>query len=125
MGFGVFGIFLVLVIVMGIIAIVSARKRRQALASFAQQIGFQFDATAPSNLHESFKAFHPFNEGHSQRSSNLLYGRRDGIDWQLFDYRYTTGSGKDESTHYYGIIMARVPMNFPVTRIRPEGVFDR
>jgi hypothetical protein len=78
-------------------------------------------------VHELYEplSFHPFGRGRSRRSSNLLFGQRAGIVWEAFDYRYTTGPPVNPTTHRYGIVAAKVPLEFPRTRVRPEGLDDK
>lgn len=111
-------------LVFAIFAFLAAAKRRKELLEFAQRIGFDF-SPMPGDVHDDYSLFDPFDRGHSRRSRNLLSGRRGRCNWQLFDYRYTTGSGKNKQTHHYGIAVARVSLAFPVMRMRPEGLFDK
>ncbi|HEY8668953.1 MAG TPA: hypothetical protein VIL86_20055 [Tepidisphaeraceae bacterium] len=108
-----------------IFSAVSANRRKTELASFARALGLMYAAEADRDLPERFADFHPFGEGSGRRASNLLFGGRGEIDWQIFDYRYTTGSGKDSTTHSVGVVAARVPVFFAALQIRPEGLFDK
>jgi hypothetical protein len=119
-------IILVVVIGLGvaIAALLSNIRRQKELAAFALQNGFSFVAHAGDH-HEQFEAFEPFDNGHSRRSSNLIHGRRGSIEWEMFDYKYTTGSGKNKQTHHYGVILARIDVVLSRMRIRPEGFFDK
>jgi hypothetical protein len=119
--------FIALAVGLIIIAAHQAKKRREAFAAFAAQLGMGFQPDPGDELHQQFEAMglSPFGQGHSRRASNLLFGRRGGVDWEAFDYRYTTGSGKNKSTHHYGIVAAKVLLAFPPTRVRPEGAFDK
>jgi hypothetical protein len=115
------------VVVLAIAAHFAEQKRRRELTSFARQNGLQFTADVDPGFVEQFEALglRPFGQGRSRRASNLVYGRRGDVQWELFDYRYTTGSGKNKTTHRYGVAAARVPLSFPRTALRPEGLFDR
>lgn len=122
------GVLYFLIIAVAIVAIVwsfiAAAKRRQELSAFALQNGFSFEAS-PGNLHDQYEAFVPFDQGHSRRSNNWIHGRRGTIDWEMFDYKYTTGSGKNQQTHHYGIVLAKINLALSKMRIRPEGFFDK
>ncbi len=111
-------------LIVAIFAYLAAEKRRKELAAFAFGMGLDFTAS-PSDVHFKYESFTPFGSGHSRRSKNLIHGRRNQLGWELFDYRYTTGSGKNQQTHHYGIVAAQVSLAFPVMRIRPEGFFDK
>src|SRR5689334_2692537 len=87
-------------VVLVVYGVLTAGKRRQALEAFAAARGLRF-VYDPGEVHKGYEALalDPFGSGHGRRSSNLLAGRSDaggvGVDWQLFDYRYKTGGGKD------------------------------
>jgi hypothetical protein len=123
----VFGIFVAVLIGVAVISVVAAAKRRRALEELARRFGFTFEADAydGDTAAARYAGFDPFGRGRSRRASNLLRGRRAEIEFELFDYRFTTGSGKNKKTHRYGIVAAHVPMRFTSMRIRPEGVFDK
>jgi hypothetical protein len=125
--FGCFAAFLLLAVVLFIVSAYQAKKRREALAAVAAQLGFNFSPHASPDVFGQYEGMGlvPFGQGRSQRASNLLFGQRSGLFWEFFDYQYTTGSGKNRHTHHYGIAAAKVPMAFPPTRIRPEGMFDK
>ncbi len=123
----VFAIFAAVLLGIAAFSIVASAKRRKALEELARRLGFSFESdsfdgdTAAAQYH----GFDPFGRGRARRASNLLRGRRGDVEFELFDYRFTTGSGKNKKMHRYGIIAARVPMHFTKLRIRPEGVFDK
>src|SRR5262245_59879135 len=98
-----FFIFIVLVVAGGFFfAHLFAEKRRKELEALADRLGLFF-APYCEEVHERYEGFTPFGSGSSRQSSNLLHGQRGEVQWQLFDYRYTTGSGKQRQTHRYGI----------------------
>ena len=106
---------------------VAAAKRRKALGEVARRLGFDFDPDAHDGdaIAGRYPNFDPFGRGRARRASNVLRGRRGDVEFELFDYRFTTGSGKNKRTHRYGIAAARVPVRFRSLRIRPEGIFDK
>lgn len=137
----------VLLVVIAFVALSNylQRKREENLAAAAERLGLGFTpgivdggdplgclvglfgggARPNASLIAPLEGFAPFGRGDSRRASNLLAGRRGEIEWQCFDYQYSTGSGKNRSTHHFGIAAARVPMGFSGLTIRPESVFDR
>jgi hypothetical protein len=117
----VVGAIMVGLIVFGHLA---AKKRREELFKLATRLGLQFDPDS-YDVHDDFDGFSPFGVGSSRRSSNLLHGRLGEIEWEIFDYKYTTGSGKNKSTHHVSIVAAAVPIMLPRMTIRPEGLFDK
>lgn len=133
------GLFVLVGIAVIILALVSSAKRRTALTQFAQANGFLFfpetfrvDGWLGSDplpgefdWYGGLQGFHPFGQGHSRKIVNPMIGQRDGYHWVLFDYSYTTGSGKSQSTHSYGVALAFVPYSFPRISIGPENFFTR
>lgn len=124
-GWPILVVFVLVAVGVSVFGAVQSRRRRKALEAFARRINFSFTPDAADRVAEQFTGFPPFGHGRSRRVSNLLEGQRGGARWEMFDYRYTTGSGKNRRTHRYGVVAARVPLAFPRTTIRPEGVFDK
>lgn len=145
-----FGLFFVLIIVVGYFTHQAAKKRREQLLLLANELNFEFLpeglkrpspsgfwASLASAFEESpdvsflrrFEGFSPFGQGHSPDIDNLLVGQRDGLDWYLFDYTYkvTTSNGKTTTTttHPFGIVAVRVPIIFPGLSMAEETVFHR
>ena len=119
-------IFAVIAVVIIVLNIRSAKKRRAELGAWAASLGWEFREHVPDELLAALRDFEPFGKGNGRRASNFVTGRRGEVVWELFDYRFETGSGKNRRTHYYGIVAARLPMlSFPHLVIRPEGVADR
>jgi hypothetical protein len=111
-------------IVVVILRLLAAHRRRKTLAEFAIREGFEF-IPDPGPLHEKYAAFEPFETGRGWKSTNLLHRRAGKTRWEMFDYKYSTGSGKNRRTHYRGIVAANVEIDFPQLAIRPEGLLDR
>jgi hypothetical protein len=74
---------------------------------------------------DQFAVFDSFGRGDNRRATNILHGTRNGVEFCAFDYRYSTGSGKNRSTHRFAVVLARVPLVFTPITIRPEGLWDR
>ena len=101
------------------------RRRRAELEEFARRLGFTFVPDPGGSYAEQYAGFTPFGQGRSRRASSLVRGARGEVHWELFDYRYTTGSGKNRRTHRYGVVVAKVPLALPRMTLRPEGMFDK
>jgi hypothetical protein len=55
-----------------------------------------------------------------------MRGSSGGMEVVLFDYKYVTGSGKNQSVHRQTVAAFRVPgASLPAFQLRPESVFDR
>lgn len=126
---GMFGVAMIILIgVVAIGAIVygyhAAQKRREELFQLATHQAMLFEPD-PGDIHDRFEGFLPFGKGSSRKSQNLIHGPWNGIEWEVFDYQYVTGSGDDRKTHRYGVMMARLPVSLPMLEIRPEGWLDK
>jgi hypothetical protein len=125
----ILGIFLV-AFLMGVILISVSqnKKRRQAFESFALERGFTYTADDPSieaSL-QNLGGFDLFQHGHSRKFKNLLHSRRSNLDIHIFDYRYTTGSGKNSQTHNQTALLLTLPGDaLPQFFLRPEGLIDK
>ncbi len=143
--FLIFGLIGIVAIVIGIISSKMEKQRTDGLANFARSAGlqtmFQSDFDSPytnnwfSNLFsdtttnysilDRFNGFKPFGEGHSIRMRNLIAGPKDGLEWYMFDYFYTVGSGKNQTRYHYAIVAANVPFAFPELTLKPENILTR
>ena len=138
---------LVLVIGIGIaISLSKANARRVGeLEMFARSAGLQpcpegvfespythtwlgeiLDPTAGEtgfSLLAQLQNFEPFGRGHSPYVRNLIAGNKENIGWFMFDYHFTEGSGRDETSFHYAIIAAQIPYVFPRLVLKPENIF--
>ncbi len=121
----IFILFVIIAVTVAVIGGIYARKRRDALAAWAIAHGLEFMDYAPAGLIDRYSGFEPFGIGSSRSASNLIRGQTGEILWEIFEYHYTTGSGKDRSRHTWSLVAATVPMVFSRLRLRPEGLFDK
>ena len=96
------------------------RKKLERLRSFAAGIGWTYQADA-QHLVGRWRG-KPFNVGHSRRASHLLAGELEGKQAAAFEYRYTTGHGKNRSTTTYMVCMVALPTALPDLEITNEGL---
>src|SRR5262249_36920644 len=86
--------------------------------------GLDFTAY-PGDVHDRYSVFAPFEQGRSRRSNNCLSGQRGELKWEIFDYRYVTGNGKNQTTHHWGIVAAWSRVVSQPMEIGPENFFDK
>ncbi|MBE3099860.1 MAG: hypothetical protein IMZ44_22310 [Planctomycetes bacterium] len=108
-----------------IYSIMKARERREALARMAAQWGLQYYPDDPYGIPDRYSQFDLFDTGHSRSASNVMAGRIDGRDAILCDYQYTTGSGKNQSTHSFQAAILTLPILAARLHVRQESVFDK
>ncbi len=103
-----------------------AKRRQQALQALAYQMGFDFHPDDPWDLPARYHGFDAMSRGSGRKASNVLVGELDGgTAVTAFDYRYTTGSGKNRTTHHRQIVVLGLPIHGPRLRLRTENVLDR
>jgi len=117
--------FIALAVVLIVFGILKARERREAMARLAAELGFEYYPDDPWNLEDKYAMFELFGRGHSRRASNVICGEIDGRAVVAFDYQYTTGSGKNQSTHSYQALVMGLPILAAGLRMRSESLFDR
>ncbi len=117
--------FVALAAALIVFGILKARQRREAMARLAKELGFEYYPDDPWNLEDKYAMFELFGRGHSRGASNVICGEMDGRAVVAFDYRYTTGSGKNKSTHSYQALVMGLPIVAAGLRMRSESLFDR
>jgi hypothetical protein len=126
-------IAIVLVAVVAYFAWLAEKKRREALAAFAQQHGLRFDPGADSSHDDRYAQFEIFRRGHSRIAKNTmtgeveLFGRPCRLCCGDFRYKITSGSGKNRrtSTYNFSYLIVHPPWQTPPLLVRPEGLFDK
>jgi hypothetical protein len=118
----------VVVILVGVVVYrnIQARKRTAALQLIAPQLGFSFSG-AEQDRHPSTPdlATALFDRGSRRKFSNVLIGNYSGLAASVFDYRYTTGGGKNSRTWNQTVIAFSQELWLPEFELRPESFVDR
>lgn len=114
-----FGIFLAASVGFGVYALQAEKKRRAAAVALAKQRGFEIhvEDKAPPPL-----GFDLFNLGGSRKVSYHIWP--PGSQDSAFQYRYSTGSGKNRTTHHLSCVLIHVPFTAPHLKIGPEGFWS-
>jgi hypothetical protein len=107
------------------ISVYYERKRSEALAAVAAQLGLTFSAKdqqqAPLQMQTAL-----FQKGHGKEFRNIMTGSAGGLRVVLFDYKFTVGSGK--YSHTYRQTVAAYTKNgvqLPVLEIRQRGLWRK
>ncbi len=121
--------FVVIIAIVGVVFLFQrkrARERTQALQLVANQLAWNFSADAPFNMIAGIDRFGLFNQGHSKKIKNFMYGEANGVKSAAFDYIYVTGYGKNSQTHYQSVVyLEPANLNLPFFSLRPEGFFTK
>lgn len=83
-------------------------KRKLLLEQFCKDNGFTFSP----NLSLGKQSGVIFTKGHSKKAKNGIVGYAFG-GFILFDYQYTTGSGKNSKTYNFGVTRISLDKKFP------------
>lgn len=122
----IFGGFAALIAAFTVISAKVEKRRREALRATAAQLGLEFAETDQTGLQSGFSGFSLFRHGSSRRIRNIVYGRVEGVEVILFDYSYTTGSGKNRHTSHQTVgFFQSDTLGLPEFVARPEGMFDK
>lgn len=95
-------------------------RRRQRVMTWAVAIGWTYVGSDRS-LVDRWQG-RPFGVGHSKRVSELVTGTFQGRRAMSFRYRYTTGSGKNQSTITHHVLVLSLPAYLPTLELTPEGL---
>jgi hypothetical protein len=122
--------FLVILILIAIAAFaifryVASQQRKKALSDLAASWGFSWYGDDPFDISDKYDAFRAISRGHSCRAYDVFAGDRHGRQATCFDYRYTTGSGKSQSTHHLSGAFLCHGYPFPDLLVRPESFLDK
>ncbi|MDP2772403.1 MAG: DUF3137 domain-containing protein [Nocardioides sp.] len=119
--------FFALVVVLIVVGMVQAKKRREALTAFAAARGWTMRESDQS-LVTRFGGS-PFGTGSSRKATNCLYGSHDGRHMVAFDYQYQTSSGTGDdrrtTTHHYSVVAMSLGVATPRLAVSPEGPVGR
>jgi hypothetical protein len=94
------------------ISYLAKKKRREAFALMAGQLGLQYSAADPFGLLS--EPFALFDKGDGRGVENVMWGAWQGLDLRAFDYWYydeSTDSKGNRSKTYYRFDCAIVPVD--------------
>ena len=128
----IFGVFLVLVVVMIVVGLVQARRRREGLAGLAASRGWTYTRSDPA-LVDRFEG-DPFGRGEDREAVNVLRGTAHARPIVVFDYSYVTTSTStdanghtktDRTTHRFSVVAVNTGVVMPALSVAPEGMVSR
>lgn len=102
-----------------------AKKRTEAFEAQANELGLGFSETA-NELIERLDDFALFKRGRRKKTRNVLTGDAGDVKISIFDYFFTTGSGKSKKTHSQTVVLLEsVNIQAPSFSMRQQGFFDK
>jgi hypothetical protein len=130
--FVIFGVALVLMVLLGVLGYLSAKKRREQLGILASSRGWHY-AERDDSWVDRFDGA-PFGLGHDRRAGNVLTGTYDGRPFVAFDYRYSTTETSTDAdghtrthteVHPFSVLGLDAGTAFPDLSVTPEGFLGR
>jgi hypothetical protein len=108
-----------LLLVGGLVAETYAtRRRHERNRAWAAAQGWTYQA-ADATLAHRWNG-EPFGEGRSRNATEVLRGVYRGHPVTSFTYRWTTGSGKNRTTHTRHVVALDLPASLPTLQLTPE-----
>jgi hypothetical protein len=102
------------------------RKRRDRVQQLGRELGFDCLTVLPDSLDGWRSRFKLFSSGRKPEATNVLQRQVDDLQVLLFDYAYTTGSGKHQHRHKQTVAVFQSPvLRLPQFRMTPEGWMSR
>ena len=89
------------------------RRRTNALAREAHEMGLRFSSDDPFDVSRRYSGFALMNTGHSLRASNVTYGHQKGRLLRSFDFRCEVGHGTRRMTRAYRVVVAETERTMP------------
>ena len=131
----IFIAFAVLAAVGGYFGHLAAKKRREALAAKAAELGLSFFHGRDTGYDEEYAHFELFARGFGRAAYNTMSGRVEVGGHEMlckmgdFTYKTREGSGKNRRTvtHRFSYMILHLPWGaaMPDLLIRKEGFFDK
>jgi hypothetical protein len=95
------------------------RARLALLERWAAENGWEHHGPDPA-LTRRWRG-EPFGEGRAQRATEVLTGPFQGRSALSFTYSWTTGSGKESTTHQAHVVALLLHTSLPTLQLTPEG----
>ncbi|WP_203335832.1 hypothetical protein [Nocardioides limicola] len=98
----------------------AARQRQARLQELAHHLGWQW-VESDREWPRQFLG-RRFQTGSGRVAQHILTGWYRERALIAFDYRYTTGSGKDQTTHRLSVVGLDTGVSFPALEVMPAGL---
>ena len=95
-------------------------KRGNSLAALAASMGLPFAKCGPTTESLVSTGLEIFQLGRSRQALNLIELALPSGQLQVFDYKYTTGSGKNRHKHAFTLALVSCKCEIPHFDLKPE-----
>ena len=117
---------LLVVVVVILMARYYERKRSQAFQAAAAALDLAYADRPSDSLLASCAGLPLFSHGHGKRAGHVLSTATQEFELKLFDYRYTTGGGKNSHTHRQTVVFITSELlRLPAFSLKPENVLHK
>ena len=104
---------------------VITNRRRKAYETFCLERGYKFEPERPGEEARHIATCRVFSEGHGRKWGFTIAGTSGGTPFTGFEYKWTTGSGKNSQAHCIGGLLWTTERALPQFLLTPEGVWAR
>jgi len=94
----------VIVITIVVLSEAARKKRQEDLSNFAAKHSLEFQPTATPESLGIYAPFPLLSLGRSRTVTNAILADTQDTTARLFDYKFTTGSGKHAATHHFSVV---------------------
>lgn len=107
-----------------------AKKRREAMAALAAELGLEFRPARDYGLASRFGFLNKLAQGSNRYAYNVLTGIYRGHPVWIFDYHYETHSTDSKGRrrthhHHFSFFVLKLPKSFPELIIMREGFLSK
>ncbi len=125
-----FIIVVVCIIAAVIWGIYAGKKRREAMALLAEQLGLRFSHERNYQIAKRYAFLDKLRQGSNRYAYNRLEGHYRGHEVSVFDYHYETHSTDSKGHrqthhHHFSFFILHMEKSFPELTIAKEGFFSK
>ncbi|MDA7937043.1 hypothetical protein N9B79_01585, partial [bacterium] len=100
------------------------KAREVALETTTSELGLKFEPEGDELLMSDLSSLPLFNRGRRKKLFNLIVADTPDLQVQVFDYQFTTGHGRSQTTHRVTVVSVRsVTLAVPELQVRPRKAF--
>jgi hypothetical protein len=101
-------------------------RRKKGIQQFALDLGLECTPILSERDQSTFSRFDLATHGHGRASTNAIVADTDQVKMTLFEHRYRTGSGKNQSTHRFTVVMMTSDdISAPPFELEPERWYSK
>ncbi len=122
----VFGFFISLMVVLLVLTKKSKNKRTEGIKNKAMQLGLSFSKDTVADFIPNLGTFKFLKEGQSRNAKNLMKSKKSDIDFSIFDFYYSSGTGQSAYAATQTIFFVKTDrFNLPNFSMTPESIFNK